>query len=90
MRRLACALTAVLATVGTAITLPNAPAVAAATATPYVFEVENMSLTNFATDTVNHTWNGNAVDNVTYARGVKPAGPAAPARPSAASREPTT
>ncbi|WP_405016311.1 NPCBM/NEW2 domain-containing protein [Kitasatospora sp. NBC_00070] len=43
---------------------------AAATATPYVFEVENMSLTNFATDTVNHTWNGNAVDNVTYARGV--------------------
>ncbi|MBB4951370.1 hypothetical protein F4556_006905 [Kitasatospora gansuensis] len=35
-----------------------------------MIEVENMSLTNFATDTVNHTWNGNTVDNVTYARGV--------------------
>ncbi|MFD9305413.1 NPCBM/NEW2 domain-containing protein [Streptomyces sp. NPDC060048] len=34
-----------------------------------MIEVENMSLTNFATDTVNHTWNGTSVDNVTYARG---------------------
>ncbi|MFI6421991.1 NPCBM/NEW2 domain-containing protein [Streptomyces sp. NPDC050842] len=32
-------------------------------------EVETMSLTNFGTDTVNHTWNGTSVDNVTYARG---------------------
>ncbi|MFE1546262.1 NPCBM/NEW2 domain-containing protein [Streptomyces sp. NPDC058718] len=29
-----------------------------------------MSLTNFATGTVNHTWNGTSVDNVTYAVGV--------------------
>ncbi|WP_157986955.1 NPCBM/NEW2 domain-containing protein [Streptomyces atratus] len=36
---------------------------------PYVLEVENMSLTNFATETVDHTWNGRSVDNVTYARG---------------------
>ncbi|WP_162257911.1 NPCBM/NEW2 domain-containing protein [Kitasatospora sp. Root107] len=68
MRRLACALSAVLAAVGTTIVLPSAPATAAAT--PYVFEVENMSLTNFATDTVSHTWNGTSVDTVTYARGV--------------------
>ncbi|MFF8915600.1 NPCBM/NEW2 domain-containing protein [Streptomyces sp. NPDC015032] len=36
---------------------------------PYVLEVENMSLTNFATETVDHTWNGSSVDKVTYARG---------------------
>ncbi|AXE82473.1 hypothetical protein C5746_42945 [Streptomyces atratus] len=34
-----------------------------------MLEVENMSLTNFATETVDHTWNGRSVDNVTYARG---------------------
>ncbi|MGW7484401.1 NPCBM/NEW2 domain-containing protein, partial [Nonomuraea muscovyensis] len=33
-------------------------------------EVENMALTNFSTETVNHTWNGASVDNVTYAKGV--------------------
>ncbi|MCB5163972.1 NPCBM/NEW2 domain-containing protein [Streptomyces bambusae] len=75
-RRSACALTALLATtVGTALAFPGAPAAAeAATASaaapgPYVIEVENMSLTNFATETVNHTWNNNPVDNVTYAKG---------------------
>ncbi|MFI9326830.1 NPCBM/NEW2 domain-containing protein [Kitasatospora sp. NPDC052868] len=76
MRRfLACALSAVLASAGTAIALPGATAMAQPmavqqTAAPYVIEVENMSLTNFATETVNHTWNGNTVDNVTYVRGV--------------------
>ncbi|MFD9357250.1 NPCBM/NEW2 domain-containing protein [Streptomyces sp. NPDC060031] len=71
MHRSACVLTALLATVGTAIAVPSTPAVAVsgAKAGPYVIEVENMSLTNFATDTVNHTWNGTSVDNVTYARG---------------------
>ncbi|WP_413754302.1 NPCBM/NEW2 domain-containing protein [Streptomyces sp. R-74717] len=69
MRRLACALSAVLATVGTATALPAPPAVAGSAAGPYVLEVENMSLTNFATETVDHTWNGKSVDNVTYARG---------------------
>ncbi|MGW1659134.1 NPCBM/NEW2 domain-containing protein [Streptomyces atratus] len=69
MRRLACALSAVLATVGTATALPASPAAAGSVAGPYVLEVENMSLTNFATETVDHTWNGRSVDNVTYARG---------------------
>ncbi|WP_285530293.1 NPCBM/NEW2 domain-containing protein [Streptomyces lavendulae] len=58
-----------LATAGTAIAIPSAPAMAGSPAGPYVFEIENMSLTNFATETVNHTWNGTSVDNVTYARG---------------------
>ncbi|MEU7013974.1 NPCBM/NEW2 domain-containing protein [Streptomyces sp. NPDC046385] len=67
-------MTAVLAVVGTAFALPGpSPAMAATTAGaaagPYVIEAENMSLTNFATDTVNHTWNGTTVDNVTYVRG---------------------
>ncbi|WP_314622811.1 carbohydrate-binding protein, partial [Streptomyces stackebrandtii] len=70
MRRLACALSAVLASVGTAIAIPGTPAAAGPLAGPYVIEVENMSLTNFATGTVNHTWNGTPVDNVTYAVGV--------------------
>ncbi|MFJ7493749.1 NPCBM/NEW2 domain-containing protein [Streptomyces sp. NPDC097727] len=69
MRRLACALSAVLATVGTATALPDSPAAAGSVAGPYVLEVEDMSLTNFATETVDHTWNGRPVDNVTYARG---------------------
>ncbi|MDJ0384882.1 NPCBM/NEW2 domain-containing protein [Streptomyces sp. G-G2] len=71
MRRFACVLSAVLATAGTAIAIPSTPAVAVAGATagPYVIEVENMSLTNFAADTVNHTWNDTPVENVTYARG---------------------
>ncbi|MCX5394735.1 NPCBM/NEW2 domain-containing protein [Streptomyces sp. NBC_00094] len=69
MRRFACALSAVLVSTGTAMSLPVAPAAAESTADPYVIEVENMSLTNFATDTVNHTWNGTSVDHVTYARG---------------------
>ncbi|MEU7517370.1 NPCBM/NEW2 domain-containing protein [Streptomyces sp. NPDC042898] len=70
MRRLACALSAVLASVGTAIAIPGTPAAAGPLAGPYLIEVENMSLTNFATGTVNHTWNGTSVDNVTYAVGV--------------------
>lgn len=71
MHRSACALTVLLATVGTVIAVPGTPAAAVpgAMAGPYVIEVENMSLTNFATETVNHTWNGATVDNVTYARG---------------------
>ncbi|NUW42775.1 NPCBM/NEW2 domain-containing protein, partial [Nonomuraea rhodomycinica] len=70
MRRLACALSAVLASVGTAVAVPPAAALAATAAGPYVVEVENMALTNFSTETVNHTWNGTSVDNVTYAKGV--------------------
>ncbi|MER5863678.1 NPCBM/NEW2 domain-containing protein [Kitasatospora sp. NPDC002040] len=35
-----------------------------------MIEVENMSLTNFTSERVSHTWNGNPVDTVTYARGV--------------------
>ncbi|MFJ5829718.1 NPCBM/NEW2 domain-containing protein [Streptomyces sp. NPDC093089] len=70
MRRIACALSAVLAAAATAVALPPAPAVAAATVEPYVIEVERMALTNFTTSTVNHTWNGAPVDDVTYAQGV--------------------
>ncbi|WP_407991664.1 NPCBM/NEW2 domain-containing protein [Kitasatospora sp. CMC57] len=55
--------------VGTAVVVPGTPSVAVSAAGPYVIEAESMSLTNFATDTVNHTWNGTTVDNVTYARG---------------------
>lgn len=69
MRRLVCALSAVLATVGTVTVLPASPAAAGAAAGPYVLEVENMSLTNFSTETVDHTWNGRSVENITYARG---------------------
>ncbi|MER6094813.1 NPCBM/NEW2 domain-containing protein [Streptomyces sp. NPDC001728] len=68
-RRLACALSAVLASAGAVVVLPGPPAVATATAGPYVIEAENMSLTNFGTDTVDHAWNGNPVDHVTYALG---------------------
>ncbi|MEV7415335.1 NPCBM/NEW2 domain-containing protein [Streptomyces sp. NPDC089919] len=78
--RTACALTALLATVGAAFALPATDAFArpaaattgatAAAAGPYVLEAESMSLTNFTTEAVHHTWNGNTVDDVTYAKGV--------------------
>lgn len=74
MRRSALAMTAVLAAVGTALSLPGPSPATAATTTPaaggpYVIEAENMSLTDFATDTVHHTWNGTTVDDVTYVKG---------------------
>lgn len=72
MRRLACAITAVLAMAGTATALPSSPAAAGsagAAAGPYVLEAESMSLTNFATETIDHTWNDKPVDKVTYVRG---------------------
>ncbi|MHC0433427.1 NPCBM/NEW2 domain-containing protein [Streptomyces sp. O3] len=61
-----------LASVATAVALPPTPAAAETekTAGPYVIEVEKMALTNFTTSTVNHTWNGKPVDDVTYAQGV--------------------
>ncbi|WP_435059606.1 NPCBM/NEW2 domain-containing protein [Streptomyces sp. bgisy060] len=70
MRRIACALSAVLTSVAAGVALPPAPAVAVGAADPYVIEVERMALTNFTTSTVNHTWNGATVDDVTYAQGV--------------------
>lgn len=69
MRRLACALSALLVSAGTAVALPPALA-AAATSGPYVLEVEDMALTNFTAETVDHTWNNTPVDHATYAKGV--------------------
>ncbi|MFB7512604.1 NPCBM/NEW2 domain-containing protein [Streptomyces sp. NPDC056144] len=74
MRRSACALTAALAAVSTALALPGPAVATAATAAgaaagPYVVEAESMTTTGFTPETVRHTWNGTVVDDVTYGRG---------------------
>ncbi|MCX5206645.1 NPCBM/NEW2 domain-containing protein [Streptomyces sp. NBC_00237] len=58
-----------LATAGTLAALPAPPAMAGAAAEPYVLEIEKMSLTNFGTETIDHTWQDKPVDKVTYALG---------------------
>ncbi|MFI6318837.1 NPCBM/NEW2 domain-containing protein [Nonomuraea sp. NPDC050556] len=67
MRRSSRALIVLLTSALAALALPGVPAQAAG---PYVVEAENMALTNFTTTTVTHTFNGAAVETVTYAQGV--------------------
>ncbi|WP_214322828.1 NPCBM/NEW2 domain-containing protein [Nonomuraea sediminis] len=67
MRRFTCALFALLVSALTALGLPGLPAEAAG---PYVIEAESMTLANFTTATVNHTYNGAAIETVTYIQGV--------------------
>ncbi|MGW4648550.1 NPCBM/NEW2 domain-containing protein [Kitasatospora sp. NPDC004289] len=72
MRRHPRALSAAIALIAGTIALPALPAATASADTaagPYVLQVENMSLTNFATETVNHSAYNNPVETVTYARG---------------------
>ncbi|WP_345701265.1 NPCBM/NEW2 domain-containing protein [Kitasatospora terrestris] len=48
----------------------QAPVSPSSAAGPYVLEAESMALTNFTTETVDHTWNNTLVDHATYAKGV--------------------